>query len=440
MIFLVLIFLFASSAQSQTYYGIDDCVSYAYENNPEITEISLNSVKYESAKKQAEDASNPKFSFLTYAAPMYKITGDAYSYERDYGTWGPYIHGKIEFKMPIYTWGKIEAYTDAARHGIKVAKSEKKQKENEIAYEVKKYYYSLLLARTLKKTVEEVKKILEDAVTKASQLYESGSGEIKKSDLEKLKFYLGTAEKYLNEADKGVIMARLALMRSMGMKEDENFDIKDVKLARDPYELKDADYYVSLAFRKRPEWFMISDGIKAKSFLLEAEKADRYPVFFLAGEAVYDKAWTAKDQKNPWLNDNYNNLYGGAAVGAKFDFSPKTLKAKIAEKKAEVDQLKAKERFAREGITLQVKNSYYTAKEAAANVISMKKALDAAEKWVMSAGLTYGLGTGDVKEALEGLAARAQAQKDYYQSIYDYNMAIADLAKNCGLDRLADEK
>lgn len=421
-------------------YDLNNCLEYARANSPEIAETALNSVQYISGRKQAQDARNPKISLLTYGAPMYRMTGDAYSYDRDYHVWGPYLHTKMEFQMPLYTWGKIDSYLKAAEHGIAVAENEKIQKTNDVAYEVKKYYYSLLLARTLKKVVEDVKKILEDAVARAQDLYEKGDGEVKKSDLEKLKVYLGAAEKYQHEAEKGVTMARLALMQKMGMSEDESFDIKDFRLTQDTYKLKTPEFYVELALKKRPEWKMVSNGIKAKTFLVEAEKADRYPVFFLAGEAVYDKAWVVEDQKNPWLNDSFNNFYGGVAVGAKFDFTPKTTRAKIEAKQAEVDQLKAKERFAREGIALQVKNSYYTAVEAAANAVSMKKAADAADKWVMAAGLTYGIGTGDVKDALEGLAARAQAQKDYYQSIFDYNMAVADLARNCGLENFTDEK
>jgi len=440
MSFLLLFLLAFTSFSFAENYDLKMCLSYAITNNHEISEVALNSVQYISGKKQAEDARNPKISILTYTAPMYKVTGNALTYDRDYNVWGPYIHSKLDFQMPIYTFGKIDDYINAAEYGIKVAEYEKNLKINEVAYEVKKYYYSLLFARTMKKVVDDTKKILEEAIEKAQKLYEEGNGEVKKSDLEKLKVYLGTAEKYQNEAKKGIVMARLALMQKMGMSENDSFDIKDDKLSQVPYNLKDVEYYIELAFKNKPEWNMLSNGIKAKTLLLEAEKADKYPVFFLGGELVYNKAWVVKDQKNPWLNDEFNNFYGGMAVGAKFDLAPKTLKAKIDLKKAEVDQLKEKEKFARDGIILQVKNSYYTAKEANENIISLKKALNAADKWVIAAGLTYGVGTGDVKDALEGLAAKAQTQKDYYQAILDYNLSIAELAKNCGIQDFENEK
>jgi len=420
-------------------YSLKDCLSYAGANNHEVLELSYGPLTYLAGQQEAEAVRQPKITVLTYVAPSYRITGGALTYDKDYSAWGPYWHTKIELQMPLYTWGKIDSYIRAAKKGAAVAESETLRKKREVEYEVKKYYYSLLLARTLKKVVEDADEILDEAITGADKLYKEGNGEIKKSDLEMLKVYKAEAEKNFHEADKGAGMARLALMQKMGMKEDENFDISDKKLLRDPYELRPAEFYVGKAFKTRPEWNMVRDGLQARQFLVDAEKADGYPVIFLAGEMNYDSAPHISDQKNPWLNDRFNDFGGGVAIGAKFDFSPKTLKAKIRAKEADLFKLREKEKFARDGIILQVKNAWHNAKEASENIVSARKGLDAAEKWVMAAGLVYGLGTGEVEDALKGLAARALARKNYYQAIFDYNMALADLAKSCGLSELSDE-
>jgi outer membrane protein TolC len=182
---------------------------------------------------------------------------------------------------------------------------------------------------------------------------------------------------------------------------------------------------------------MVHNGIKARQLLVDAEEADRYPVIFLAGEVEYDESPVRQNQPgSPWAYDPYNQFTGGVAVGAKFDFAPRTLSAKAAALRAEVAKLKEKEKFARDGIELQVKNAWQNAKEAKDNIDSAKRGLDAAERWVMGAGLVYGIGTGEAKDALEGLAAKAKSEKDYYQAIYDYNMALADLAKACGLKKI----
>ncbi|MCX5785315.1 MAG: TolC family protein [Elusimicrobia bacterium] len=435
-ILLAALFAGALPAGAAQLYTLDQCADYAEANSHEVLETALGAAGYRANADEARAARNPKFSLLTYAAPAYKVTGNALTYDNDYGVWGPYYHAKLEVQMPLYTWGKIDSYIGAAEHGEKVAYSEAAQKRDEVLYEVKKYYNGLLLARRLKRTVEDAMKTLNEAIEKADKLYQEGTGEVKKSDLENLKVYLAEAEKNQHLADKSETMARLALMQKMGMAESPDFDIADTQLKPDPGELAPAETYVQKAFANRPEWRMVHDGIQARQLLVDAERADRYPMIFLAGEAVYDNSPVRRDQKNPWLYDPYNGFTGGVAVGAKFDFAPRTLSAKTIALRAEVDKLKEKEKFAREGIELQVKNAWQNAKEAKDNIDSAKRGLDAAQRWVMAAGLVYVIGTGEAKDALEALAAKAKSEKDYYQAIYDYNMARADLAKSCGVKKV----
>jgi outer membrane protein TolC len=426
----------AAPAAAAQPYTLDQCADYAENNSPEVREVALGADGYRANAAEARAARDPKFSLLTYAAPTYKITGNASQHDSDWSVWGPYYHAKLEAQMPLWTWGKIDDYIDAASHGEKVANAETAQKRDEVIYDVKKYYNGLLLARRLRRTVTDAMDVLNSAIEKADKLYEEGTGEVKETDRQTLKVYLAEAEKNLHLADKSITMARLALMQKMGMKEDPDFDIADKALKADPGELAPMDAYVQKAFANRPEWRMVHDGIKARDLLVKAEEADRYPVLFLAGEVEYNHASVIADQHNPWLYDPYNNFTGGVAVGAKFDFAPHTLSAKAAALKAEADKLREKEKFARDGIELQVKNAWQNAKEAKDNIDSAKRGLDAAERWVMGAGLVYGIGTGEAKDALEGLAAKAKSEKDYYQAIYDYNMALADLAKSCGVKKL----
>ena len=415
-------------------YTLRQCADYASANSPEVRELALGAENYRASEAEARAARQPKISLLTYAAPAYKVTGNTQQYHNDYGVWGPYYHAKLEAQLPLYTWGKLDSYIGAAQGGAKVAEGEAEQKRGEVLYDVKKYYNGLLLARRLKRTVEDAIKVLDEAIEKADKLYAEGNGEVKKSDLEMLKVYLAEAEKNRHLADRSIVMARLALMQKMGMEENPDFDIADTQLRKEEGELAPVEAYVKKAFAARPEWSMLRNGIKARKLLVDAEKADRYPLIFLAGEAAYNNSSVRDDQKNPWLNDPYNSFTGGIAVGAKFDFTPAASRARISSKQADVDKLREKEKFARKGVTLQVKNAWHTAKEAEANIESARKGLNAAQRWVMAAGLVYGIGTGEARDALEGVAAKAKAEKDYYQAIYDYNMARADLSKACGTD------
>ncbi len=173
--------LLVQPASAAEPYTLDQCAAYAETNSPEVREIALGAAGYHANANEARAARDPKFSLLTYAAPTYKVTGNALTYDNDYGVWGPYYHAKLQAQLPLWTWGKIDSYIGAAEHGEKVARSETAQKRDEVVYEVKKYYNSLLLARRLKRTVEDVLKILTEAIEKADKLYQQGTGEVKKN-------------------------------------------------------------------------------------------------------------------------------------------------------------------------------------------------------------------------------------------------------------------
>ena len=68
---------------------------------------------------------------------------------------------------------------------------------------------------------------------------------------------MAEAEKNLNEADKSVRLARLALMQKMGMEETEDFDIFDGRLKPISADLAEVETYIDMAFQNRPEWEFI---------------------------------------------------------------------------------------------------------------------------------------------------------------------------------------
>ena len=146
---LLAVLLLIPCAAGAEQYTLRQCADYAAANSPEVQETALGAAGYRANEAEARAARDPGFSLVTYAAPAYKVTGDADHYRNDYRDWGPYYHARLEAQMPLWTWGKIDSYIGAAQHGRKVAESETAQKRGEVLYDIKKYYNGLLLARRL---------------------------------------------------------------------------------------------------------------------------------------------------------------------------------------------------------------------------------------------------------------------------------------------------
>ncbi len=414
-------------------YSLGMCVKQALKTSPEIKE-SLKEIEiYRSKLDEAKAAFFPKIDTTTYIAPMYEIKGNVLDYERNYDKWGPYYHIAAQLTMPIYTFGKVQHYKDAARNGVLYAKNKTLQKQAEIILDIKKYYYGYILANRLKKLITEVKTTLNEAIEKADKLYQSGTGEVKKGDLEKLKIYMAEVKINTERVNKLIKLARLALFLKMGIKESENIDIKIIPLKPLEITLKPLEFYLSNALKNRPEIKQIQAGLQAKKSLIAAEKSSFYPIFFVGGELKYNWSSVVDDQHSPWLDDPYNGIDGGVAIGLKYYFDYKTIRAKIKAARADYEKLLAQSKFAESGIALQIKQAYMEFLEAKKNIEFTKEELKAANRWVRSAGLLYAMGTGEAKDALEGLAAYALAQQKYYTAIYDFNMKAAELFKAAGM-------
>ena len=93
---LLAVLLLLPCAAGAEQYTLRQCADYASANSPEVRELALGAENYRASEAEARAARQPRFSLLTYAAPVYKVTGNAREYHNDYGVWGPYYHAKLE--------------------------------------------------------------------------------------------------------------------------------------------------------------------------------------------------------------------------------------------------------------------------------------------------------------------------------------------------------
>ena len=102
--------------------------------------------------------------------------------------------------------------------------------------------------------------------------------------------------------------------------------------------------------------------------------------------------------------------------------------------KAQHDALLAKQEYAVRGIPMQVKKAYFSVLEQEKNIGYAKEGKKFAQKWFLHSGLGSAFGIGDVKDVLEGGYSMALMLNSYYQGIFNYNMALAELSKVTGME------
>jgi len=423
----------AESPTPQLVLSLDDCIRMALKAAPELGEAQNDIALATSKLDEAKSYRFPQLELTTLVGPAptaYRsdISPDVKT-DRPFNfnalTW--FTSADATIIQPLYTFGKISENMKAATHGIEVDRSRKEQRANDIVLKVHEYYYGLLLAREMKELVLEVEEILIRAREKARKLLDQGSDTVDEVDLYKLDAFSGVATKYLEEAKKGEALALAALRARMGLPADAQLETGTERLVIVDVEIPPLETYIESARRRRPEFRQIEEGLKARSALVEAAKANYYPDIFLGGLFSWAYAEERERIKNPYINDQFNHLNAGIALGARWKLDFGITGAKVAGERAQYNRLLYTKEFADANVPLQVKKYYLDLIEARNSAAATRGAYLNAKKWTVTAVANFDFGLGPAKDIFEALQAYSTMRADFFKSIYNYRIATANL-------------
>jgi outer membrane protein len=417
-------------------YTLDECIRKALEFSPQIKEVRQD---VEIAKTRLDEAQGyqwPQINALGFAGPAPDAKGN--QIESDYHSdeiegLGPFGSIDITLIQPLYTFGKIGEKKKAATHGIEVDKSRVRQKATDVALQIKEYYYGLLFAEDGTRLVDEVDGYLISAIDRTEKLLEVESEFTTPMDLHKLQAFQGIIESYRQKAVKSRILAKEALRKTMGLPADHTLRIADDHLTPADIKIEELGYYVGESAKLRPEFTQLKEGLAAKEALAEAAVAEYYPDIFLG--AFFSYAWAGDRDKvdNPWIYDRFNHTAGGAALGIRWSLDFGVTSAQVSRSRAEVHKLRQTGDYAETFIPLQVEQSYRELMEAKNNIEALFRSQKAARKWLVAASSNYDLGLGTSRDLADSLEAYGMTRMSYLQSIYNFNMAYANLEQASGL-------
>ena len=424
--------------------GVDDCVRMALKSAPELGEAQADIELTTSKLDEAKSYRYPQLEVTSLFGPTTQarredLTATDKSYNRlNQLTW--FTSADATIIQPLFTFGKISENMKAATHGIEVDRSRKEQRANEIALKVREYYYGLLLAREMKELVLEVQESLSKAREKAQKLLDQGSESVEELDLYKLDAFSGEVSKYLEEAKKGENLALAALKTRLGLPINTSLEIRNRRLLLIEQTIPAFETFVARARAKRPEFRQIDEGLKARSALVEASRANYYPDIFLGGLFSWAYAEDRDRIRNPYITDQFKHINGGVALGLRWKLDFGITGAKVSAERAQHNRLLSTKEFADANIPLQIRKYYLELKEAENSAAATKIAYTNSKKWAVTALANFDFGVGPAKEIFEALQAYARMRAAYFQSLYNYRIAWANLDYATGEPPLEDTK
>jgi outer membrane protein TolC len=427
-----------ASVHTANVYTLRQCLALAVRNFPKIYEAKAKLGQKRAQLFQAETAPYSEFTLTGGLGPAPMVRGTSlYSPNTDASlttsmalAWQVGIEGAV----PLWTFGKITNLVDAATAQVAVGEHEVRKEKNELKLNVRKAYYGIQLARDSLALLHEATRRIDKYLDRLAERAEDGESD----DIDSLKLRMYRAELDARESEarrqERIALAGLRFMTGV----TGAFGIPDLPLEQVSHSLLPLPQYLSAARLFRPEINMARAGVVARRAQLRLEQSRYFPDVGLGLSVKYARAPEVADQLNPYVKDNGNYLLYGAALVLrwKLDFLPQS--ARLAQAEAQLEEIRATERFALGGIGVEVEQAFAEAMDAARRLDAYARATNYARQWLIKVQQGIEVGTFDDEEIVD--PAKEYAMKRFLQmsATFDYNMAIAKLAQTTGWDAVGD--
>ncbi|MEJ2345113.1 MAG: TolC family protein [Gammaproteobacteria bacterium] len=361
-----------------------------------------------------------------------KPRSDSYKFHDGLSLWTG-----VQFSIikPLYTFGKIENYSEAAQGNVDVKRADVRIQRDKTRLQVTKAYYGYLAARDTRYVLEDAQQRLASAETLARRWLKEGKGDVKQSDLYELQAGEALVAKYLAQAKSVEAIALDGLKVLTGVGLDHELTLADDHLRPVPLPTKTLAQWRADALAKRPEIAQLDAGLRARRALVAAHKADEKPNVYMGLVGSLSYAPNRDRLDNPYLYDPYNHAGVTPVVGIKWQWDSGVQPAKVARAEAQMNALVEKAAYARQGIPFQVAEAYHKMIAAHQSVQDLARGSVAARRWMISRYADYQAGLEEANKVMTALKGYVTTRADYLSTLNDYNFSVTKMKSVAGEDQ-----
>jgi outer membrane protein TolC len=426
-----------ASAGSLAGYTLERCIALTLRNYPRVHEARAR-LAYR-RQQQVQSWSQPYSEFTVTGglalAPevrgtvLYSPDTDAAITSRMGIGWNIGLDGVV----PLYTFGKITNLWDASAAQVKVAEQDVEKEKNNIKQDVRRAYYGVQLARDAIALMNEAESRIDKYIVSLEKKVKAGDAD--EVAFYKLKINRADLTARHSEARQKEAIALASLKFLTGVQGD--LPLPELPLTPVRRALGPLATYLSAARLHRPEINMARAGLTAREAQIRMEQAKYYPDIGLGLSARWAKAPGITDQQNPFVRDGVNVVFYGAALVLRYklDFLPNA--ARVAQAQAQLEELRATERYALGGVAVEVETAYREAEDAQRRLDAYAEAAGYAKKWLILVQQGIDVGTNDEEDIVDPAKEWALKRFAVMSATFDYNVAVGKLAMATGWEALA---
>jgi outer membrane protein len=327
-------------------------------------------------------------------------------------------------RQPIFTGFALISSYRLAELGIDQSQLELELEKLDLVLRVKEAYFNILGADKSVEVAQTTVESLSQTVTVARSFFEVGMIPI--NDVLKAEVELANAQQSLVKARNASETTRSTFNAVLARPVTEPVEVEDILVFKP--EAEEYDVYVQKALDDRPEIKILDVSILQADQQIRLAKSKYYPEVALVYQYIkqgdepavsgspYEDAsyWQVQAVLN-WTFWEWGKTYFAGR-------EKESLKRQLTETKADVE----------DGIRLQVKQATLDLDASAKNLPTTQKGVDSGEENLRVNEERYKAQVSTITDLLDAQTLLARARLDYYQALYDHNLAKARLERALG--------
>lgn len=395
--------------------SLEDCLRYALGNNPRIQAAMQDVFASDARIKQVWSNYFPQFSWQTgYTRIKQLQLSDALGRNLIFNY---YVLGQISASQMLYDFGVTQNAVTLRKldnQGYKIILT---GTVNEVICNVKKAYYALQYAYEAKKVAEDMVARYEAFYNQARAFYIAGTSP--KVDVTIAEVNLSNSKLLLIQAENAVEVAMAKLNNTMGLPYTNRYNIPEtLKYNACDISLNNA---INIARESRPEFQLAEVQVEEARQNVKLVKKSYFPKITVEGQyQIGGRNFTS----------NYGYNFGGYLNFP--TINGMLIRHEIKEAQALYTKEQANATNTKNDIYYEIQQAYYTMIEKKNSIpVAYLGLKQSKENYDLSFG-RYNVGVGNPVELKEAQVQYQDSMLKYYNSLFQFNSARADLEKFIG--------
>lgn len=261
--------------------------------------------------------------------------------------------GMLDAKWLLYDGGMRKGLNEQTQGLVDAMKQESRRTDLEVADSVHRLYYGAVLARQVLQLGQDTLSRMEATLSLTETMYQGGGGKVSKADFLDNKVMVESLRAMVAALEKNSAMAQAALANTLGRSWRDTVIPRAKEIPFTPFQ-GNLEELVGTAYRFNPDWARFEAGVRATEGAVRTARSGRHPKVALTGSL------------HKWWNDYEAGIASaknkeGWALSLGFElpvFDGQLTQSKIAEAKARLSQMQEQGFLLREGIGLQIKDTF----------------------------------------------------------------------------------